>query len=46
MKKTTLELTKKLSEMAISYTRLNVNSICFTHLYQSRLPDGCQKLKK
>lgn len=46
MKKTTHKLAKSLSEMAISFTRTNVNSVCWSHFCQPKLPDGFIKLKK
>lgn len=46
MKKAALMLTKKVSEMALSYTRLNVNSFCMVYLHQPQLPNNAQKLKK
>ncbi len=46
MKKSTHKLAKSLLEMAIACTRTNVNSLCWSHFYQPKLPVGFIKLKK
>lgn len=46
MKKTTLHLVKALSEMSISITKINVNSICWNRCFQPKMPSGYDKLKK
>lgn len=45
MKKVTLKVTKALSEMAMAYTKININSVCLGRLGQPKMPKGFEKLR-
>lgn len=46
MKKIPLQMAKAVSQMALTITKENVNSLCASWFYQAKLPDSSEKLKK
>lgn len=46
MNKITNKVSKVIASAALLVTKTNVNSTCYFHVHQPKLPTGAEKLKK
>jgi len=46
LKKLSLKCYQVIAALALMVTTLNVNTACFVFMYQPKLPEGTEKLKK